>query len=295
MLTTGLRKFLENELINIKKQLKLLSNKFGYEVNKIAKYSLLDTRYREMGRDHSKKLINIGAGNFRHPFWVNVDKDNDFYRKEQSGSSFVSFDLLLDKSLPFEDSSIDVIYTSHTIEHLTNASVQNIFNEIFRCLKSGGVFRITCPDMGFLHNAYGLGDKYIWPQPSPWNTRFETIEERFLEHFATILLKTHQDQLKIDSVKTLMPIEFSKLYHELELNDFFESISAHIPVNSNAYFPQGHCNWFTHNKIEQMIHKSGFSQVNRSAYGQSQEPVMRNINLFDNTCPELSLYVEAVK
>ncbi len=282
-------------MIDFKKIIKIIAKELGYEIGKINQYSFLDERYKEMGWDRSKSLINIGAGNFRHPHWINVDKDNDFYRKDQEGSNFINFDLLLDKTLPFKDSSIDIFYTSHTIEHLTNASVQNLFNEIFRCLKSGGTFRVTCPDMGLLYMAYGLGDKFIWPMPSPWNTNLETNEEKFLEHFATILLRIHQYQLNLDGVKTVDPLELSTLYKELEINEFFECISDYLPIKSNAFFPQGHCNWFTHDKIKLILANSGFTRVNHSAFGQSLEPVMRNIKLFDNTCPELSLYMEAIK
>ena len=38
---------------------------------------------------------------------------------------------------PFEDNSIEVIYTSHTIEHITDESVINLIEESQRILKKG--------------------------------------------------------------------------------------------------------------------------------------------------------------
>jgi len=44
-----------------------------------------------------------------------------------------------------------------------------------------------------------------------------------------------------------------------------------------------------------MLRKAGFSKIFLSGYGQSFSPVLRNTDLFDNTHPEISLYVEAIK
>ena len=44
-----------------------------------------------------------------------------------------------------------------------------------------------------------------------------------------------------------------------------------------------------------MLNKAGFENVYESAYCQSKSPLLRDANLFDNTQPELSLYIEAIK
>ena len=43
------------------------------------------------------------------------------------------------------------------------------------------------------------------------------------------------------------------------------------------------------------VEKAGFTKIYLSGYGQSFSPVLRNTFFFDNTAPELSLYVEAFK
>jgi predicted SAM-dependent methyltransferase len=45
--------------------------------------------------------------------------------------------------LPIESSKAKIFYTSHTIEHIKEDAVQVLFNEVYRCLEDGGVFRIT--------------------------------------------------------------------------------------------------------------------------------------------------------
>ena len=51
------------------------------------------------------------------------------------------------KSIPLETSSVDCIYTSHMVEHLSQEGVKSFLSEVKRVLKSGGVVRIAVPDL----------------------------------------------------------------------------------------------------------------------------------------------------
>ena len=56
------------------------------------------------------KLLNLGCGNQYHHAWLNLDfKSNSNYVQE--------FDL--HGRLPFEDASIDVVYSSRVLEHFS--------------------------------------------------------------------------------------------------------------------------------------------------------------------------------
>jgi predicted SAM-dependent methyltransferase len=50
----------------------------------------------------------------------------------------------LRNKLPFRDNTVDVFYSYHVIEHLPD--LQFHFDEMFRCLKAGGVIRIGGPN-----------------------------------------------------------------------------------------------------------------------------------------------------
>lgn len=54
------------------------------------------------------------------------------------------------KKLHFADSSVDVIFTEHVIEHLDLQGAVNFLKESQRILKSGGVFRVVCPMLDVL-------------------------------------------------------------------------------------------------------------------------------------------------
>ena len=56
-----------------------------------------------------------------------------------------------------------------------------------------------------------------------------------------------------------------------------------------------HKTWFNAEKLLEMLKLAGFEEVYKSAYMQSRSPILRNPNFFDNTHPDISVYVEAVK
>ena len=58
------------------------------------------------------------------------------------------------KSIPLKTSSVDCIYTSHMVEHLSQIGVRSFLNEVKRVLKVGGVVRIAVPDLRIAVNDY---------------------------------------------------------------------------------------------------------------------------------------------
>ncbi|MCM1540507.1 MAG: class I SAM-dependent methyltransferase [Blautia sp.] len=49
--------------------------------------------------------------------------------------------------LPFDNESVDVVYSSHMIEHLYKEDFQKFLDESYRVLKTNGVFRLVVPDL----------------------------------------------------------------------------------------------------------------------------------------------------
>jgi SAM-dependent methyltransferase len=52
---------------------------------------------------------------------------------------------LNDERLPFDDSSVDFIYSSHTLEHLSLDGFFHVMSEAYRVLRPGGQFKIIVP------------------------------------------------------------------------------------------------------------------------------------------------------
>jgi SAM-dependent methyltransferase len=62
------------------------------------------------------------------------------------------------------DGTVDVLYSSHMLEHLDRATGQQFLAEAHRVLKPGGVIRIAVPDLGMLvdrYNADGDADRLV--------------------------------------------------------------------------------------------------------------------------------------
>lgn len=88
--------------------------------------------------DHSLKLLNVGCGTTFHKAWVNIDI-NSIHEE------VINVDIR--KGLPFEESSFDVVYSSHVLEHFSIQDGLSLLNEIYRVLKPNGIVRIVVPDL----------------------------------------------------------------------------------------------------------------------------------------------------
>ncbi len=61
--------------------------------------------------------------------------------------------------LPFADGSVDVIFTSHTLEHIPPQSLMFVLEEFARVLRPGGLLRIGVPDIRLATKAYINNDR----------------------------------------------------------------------------------------------------------------------------------------
>jgi predicted SAM-dependent methyltransferase len=54
----------------------------------------------------------------------------------------------------FEDNSVDLIYSSHTLEHFWRHQIEDVLKEWYRVLKPSGVLRIAIPDFEKIVEVY---------------------------------------------------------------------------------------------------------------------------------------------
>lgn len=264
---------------------------FGAEVVKIHdKYNDL-LLYPETKRPEAPCYINIGAGSFYHPYWHNLDMPNEYYAGSQKDRLHINYDLMSNTPLPFNNETIKVAYTSHVIEHIRDEDVLHLFREVYRCLQPGGYFRITCPDMDLEYEAFSRGDDSFWKWPNAYGIFNTSIEQKFLDHFATALTLTHPS----NSIRKYTDQEIRDIFSDMSKEAAFDFIVKQIPSDLQKSFPGDHINWFNTNKIKNILKEANFNNIYESRYRQSHCSMLRNIHLFDTTCPELSLYVECRK
>lgn len=247
--------------------------------------------YQETKRPEIPRYINIGAGGFYHPFWHNLDMPNAYYADSQKDKVHIKYDLRSLQPLPFNNDTIKVAYTSHVIEHINNNEVAYLFTEVYRCLQPGGYFRITCPDMDLEYEAFNRGDDLFWIWPNAYGVFNKTIEQKFLDHFATALTLIHPNK----NTEKFSDQKIQEIFTKMKKEDAFDFLIHQIPPHLRQNFPGDHINWFNTNKLMTMLNESGFEKIHESKYRQSHSPLLRNHHLFDTTCPELSLYIECRK
>ena len=63
------------------------------------------------------------------------------------------------KKIPLETNSVDCVYTSHMLEHISRDGALVFLSEALRVLKTNGVLRISVPDLQIVINNYStVGD-----------------------------------------------------------------------------------------------------------------------------------------
>jgi SAM-dependent methyltransferase len=262
-----------------------------------------DELYRLFPREslEARKFYNIGAGLFYHKYWTNIDYESEHYSRIQN-HPFINFNLMDLSPLPIADSSAEIVYSSHTIEHISDEAASNLFKESWRILKPGGVIRITTPDSWLAMEAYKRNDVnfFYWVERYSRNGSWEhlykmplskaSIHQLFLHRFASQLC-----EIDIDDSPT-------KKYSDSEIIDLFEtnpdeSILSFFTSKCkyNSDHPGNHINWWTRRKAISMLKNSGFDNPYVSGWGQSLLAPLRNTDLFDKTHPKISLYIEAIK
>ena len=93
------------------------------------------------------KRCNLGCGSVfvDSPEWINFDYT-------PSSASVKKSNLL--GRLPLEDNSLEMVYSSHFLEHIPRPRVPSFLKECYRVLECGGVIRLVLPDLENLAREY---------------------------------------------------------------------------------------------------------------------------------------------
>lgn len=102
--------------------------------------------------DVSKRYLNIGCGLNKTKNFLNLDFYNKTLIFNKKMDPEVQHDLRY--PLPFSNNRFDGIFSEHTLEHLYPDEAFNLLIEIHRCLKSGGILRVSLPNSERLFREY---------------------------------------------------------------------------------------------------------------------------------------------
>lgn len=116
--------------------------------------------------------LNLGCGSQVVDGWVNVDyalgarlSKLPVYRSVNRKVGLTKLDWDdrivihdLTKHFPWPDSSVDAIYTSHTLEHFSREDGRRFLEECYRVLRRGGILRVVVPDLQLVVAKYIRGE-----------------------------------------------------------------------------------------------------------------------------------------
>lgn len=83
-------------------------------------------------------LVNLGCGSTYREGWINLDL-------EPPAPEVRKWDLR--RGIPLAPGSVDAVYMSHVLEHLSRSDAKAVLLDALRVLRSGGVIRVVVPDL----------------------------------------------------------------------------------------------------------------------------------------------------
>jgi len=98
--------------------------------------------------------LNVGSGNDKKPGYVSIDLYNEKADLQAPAHC-----------LPYPDGSVDEVFSSHMIEHLTPQELELALKEWRRVLKPGAMLRIRCPNFELYVREFLEGDynaRWAW-------------------------------------------------------------------------------------------------------------------------------------
>ncbi|MCE7979652.1 MAG: methyltransferase domain-containing protein [Caldilinea sp. CFX5] len=108
--------------------------------------------------------LNLGCGNRFHTDWQNIDF-------KSTGAGVIAHNLI--EGIPFPDSSFDVVYHSHLLEHFTKPQAQAFIQECTRVLRPQGILRIVVPDLEKIAKLYLQAVELSLAGDETWKANYE--------------------------------------------------------------------------------------------------------------------------
>lgn len=243
--------------------------------------------------------VNIGGGAWVRLGWYNADTRHSLDDKTRLGAT---------SRLPFEDGSIDAVFSSHFFEHVEDAVALNLFAEARRVLRPGKVLRIAVPDFELAlaryaardHGFFDGGDVGFAARYENWEAHGVTAS---LENKLSFLFCGYSNKddhgrwppWKMDPAYYCGPVRAdAATIKRLAAAGDVAGLSRYLlELAPKDAFDYGHINWWTEAKFRELLGGVGFTRVVRSTYRGSSMRELR-APAFDNR-PASTLFVEAFR
>ncbi len=206
--------------------------------------------------------------------------------------------------LPFKDNSIQLIYSSHLIEHLDDLACNRLYGECFRILKKGGMLRIVAPDGNYFIESYKRDKKAFFVDEygiGVGRTYYEEVAMCVYKYnLDRRLLKTHNLLAAIFCCYHDLPND-APIFDKNEVEEKLKNYSKEefIQYCCSHYDKKrlgGHLNGHYSQKVINHLKKYNFSEIYESSFrGSKNKELRENPNIDLLIRKNISFYVEAVK
>ena len=220
-----------------------------------------------------------------NPLYFTIDADNS------------DFQIIWDEKskLPFKNDSINFIYSSHTLEHLSYDEAKIFFKEAKRVLKKGGELCIEVPNAKFLYDNYLF---FLKNKKSKINNqlidfefhkkvlinikKFQNLPDEKINdwsnHFSTKIFAKVSNYVKPDFVGYAIPYlidpkTIEKNFYKFQnMDKFFDWLLNKIPTNLKK--TGGHNSYWYYNQLSVILDEMGYACFHR---GYRQSKYFKNI------------------
>ncbi len=162
--------------------------------------------------------LNLGCWHRNIPGFINVDLCD---------MPHIHYKTSIDKLDMFEDGSVDLIYSSHSLAYFDRIEVKALLQEWRRVLAGGGVLRLAVPDFDKLILAYQKSadlSKILGPL-------YGRMEIQTQEGERVIY---HKTMYNFDSLKAVLE---ENGFSDVKPYDWRERIHKNYDDHSQAYYP----------------------------------------------------------
>jgi SAM-dependent methyltransferase len=253
------------------------------------------------------RFLNVGGGNFVRDDWRVLDYYSDHYSYDEILIDY-PIDLEELEQWPIESESYDLVYSSATLEHLSDDAIEQTLQEAHRILKPGGGIHITVPDSRMAFKKYSEGD-IKWMQEirgvdTEWIRDVRNFNQngipQYLEEYTPELFlirwfasaHLHEEADHDNGFESFLQ-SVRKDTTELEFEEFLEKYKSKLPVAVHRRHPGGHRNWMTEDRVRSLLSDAGFDEIERVYARQSRFTELCHEE-FDPR-PQWSVHVEGIK
>lgn len=230
-------------------------------------------------------FCNFGSGAFFHKNWENFDYpgQSNYYKSIQGrkNADFHPIDLCVDNLvLPYNKDSVSLIYFSHTLEHLEENAALRFLSECHRILKPNGIIRIVIPSTDNDHEIMSILDKQKLAIETKIDFACQVAQHVFSD--TDTIPQNHTYKMMIQS--------------NFDAKKFFEiAVNNGCKTTFDGNNPDRHISFWDYKKLSAVSKQLRFSQCIPFYRGSSMAKPFLNLNVFDTTENQISLYVELIK